>query len=116
MGDPVHGESITDGDASGGVAVTLYTSGGVAARILGATEVLHVTDVQIMCQGAADVWLCADGKTAGEYVVHGAVDALDQLSVHFNSPYVCAPGTGLTFYGGSADLNTCIIEGFIQAA
>lgn len=112
-GDEVHGESITDGDSSGGIAVVLYWPGSVQVRTLGADEVLVVSDIQIMCQDACDMWLCADGQVAGEYIAHGAMDALDQIDIHFQQPRACARATGLTFYGGAANISSCIIEGYI---
>jgi len=115
-GEEVHGEIILDGDASGGLAVVLYKAGSVVVRTLGVTEILYVSDVQILCETGADVSLCADGKVAGEYVVHGTVDTKGGLILHFQQPRACTPGTGLTFYGAAANLNTCIIEGFITGA
>jgi len=112
-GEPIHGESITDGNASGGVAVQLYKHGTVTTRTLLAKEILYITDIQIMCQDACDMWLCADGKVAGEYVAYGAMDALDQINIHFQQPRACAPGTGLTFFGGAANISSCLIEGFL---
>ena len=116
----VHGESITDGDSSGGVAVTLYDCGSPdETRTLGAKEVLHVTDVQIFVEGAqggTDVWLVADSKAAGKYVTHGHLDQYGGLVVNFRKPFVCAPGVGLKFYGADADLNVCLVEGFIEEA
>lgn len=112
-GDAVHGESITDGNATGGVAVVLYGHGTVTVRALAVDEILYVTDVQIMCQDACDMSLVADGLVAGEYVVHGAVDALDQINIHFQQPRACAVGTGLIFFGGGANISSCLVEGFI---
>ena len=115
-GFSIHGESITDGEASGGIAVTLYESGSVEARTLATKEVLHITDIQIACETGADVWLTADGKVEGEYVWHGTMDAKDFVSIHFSKPFVCAPGTGLTFYGAATNINSCLVEGFIREA
>lgn len=115
-GEPVHGESITDGDASGGIAIVLYTPGTVTVRNLAADEVLWVTDVQIVTQDGGDIWLCADGKVAGEYVAHGVFAALGGIVTHFEQPRACAPGTGLVFFGVAANIDSCIIEGFITKA
>lgn len=121
-GDPVHGECITDGDASGGIAVVLYrpsafTAAGVAVvRTLEDNERLYVTDVQILCETGGDVSLCADGKVAGEYVAHGTVDAKGGIILHFQQPRACAPGTGLTLFGAATNINSCIIEGYITQA
>ena len=113
----VHGESITDGDASGGIAVTLYEKASVTEReALGASEVLYVTDFTIGCETGANVSLVADGKVAGEYLFHATLDAKDVVVVHLKKPYACAKGTGLIFFGASTNLNTCIIEGFIASA
>ena len=112
----VHGESITDGDASGGIAVTLYNKGSVDVRALAANEFLYITDIIIGCETGADVSLCADGKVAGEYIFHATLDAKDVITHHFARPFACAKATGLTFFGASSNLNTCIIEGFITEA
>lgn len=112
----VHGESITDGDASGGIAVTLYNSGSVTARTLSLTEVFYITDVQIYCETGGDVWLVADSKAAGRYVVHGAVDAKGGMIVHFNKPFACPRGKGLKFFGAATNINSCLVEGFIREA
>lgn len=112
----VHGESITDGDASGGLTVTLYESGGVTERTLATTEVLYVTDIQIFCETGADVSLVADSKAAGRYLVHGTFDAKDMLSIHLSKPYACPKGKGLKFFGAATNINSCIIEGFIKEA
>jgi hypothetical protein len=112
----VHGESITDGDSSGGIAVTLYTHGGVTERTLAADEVLYVSDVRIQCENGGDISLVADSKAAGRYVVHGSVDAKGGIVLHFQTPYACPVGKGLKFYGAAANLNVCLIEGFIMEA
>jgi len=112
-GDPVHGEAIIDGDASAGVPVILYWPGSVQVRTLAADEVLHITDIQIACETAADTWLCADGKVAGEYVVYGAVAVTNWFTMSFQQPRACPRGTGLIFFGAATNKNACIIEGFI---
>ena len=112
----VHGESITDGNASAGVAVQLYDSGSVVERTLLATEVLHITDVQILCETGADIWLVADSKAAGRYVAHGTVDAKGGIVLHLSKPFVCPRGKGLVFYGAATNINSCLIEGFIREA
>lgn len=113
MSFEIHGESITDGDASGGIAVTLYEKGSNTVRTLGATEFLHITDIQILCETGADVSLVADSKAVGRYLVHGTVDAKGGVITRLLRPYICPRGTGLKFYGATTNLNTCIIEGFI---
>lgn len=113
----VHGESITDGNASGGVAVTLYNSSSPnTVRTLLAGEVLHVTDVQIYCETGGDIWLVADSKAAGRYVAHAAVDAKGGMVLHFSKPFICPAGTGLKLYGAATNLNICLVEGFIREA
>lgn len=115
-GDPVHGEGIFDGDSSGGIDVLLYKHGTTTTRTLSGGEILYITDVQIMCQDACDMWLVADGKVAGEYIVHGAMDALDQINIHFQQPRACAPNTALKFFGGGANISSCLVEGFVTKA
>jgi len=112
----VHGESITDGDASAGVAVQLYDSGSVVERTLLATEVLHVTDVQLLTETGADISLVADSKAAGRYVAHGTVDAKGGIVLHFSKPFVCPRGKGLVFYGATTNINSCLMQGFIREA
>lgn len=114
-GTPIHGEAIIDGDASGGIDMILYESGSVTVHPLQPNESIYVTDVQISSEKAADVSLCADGKVAGEYIVHhksGAADGITRI-VNFQQPRACAAGTNLKFYGGNGNLNSCVIEGFI---
>ena len=112
-GNPIHGESITDGNASSGIAVTLYDGGSLTEHTVGDDEIVYITDIQIASEPGGDVSLCADGKVAGEYLWHGTLDAKDQISVHFNTPRACVRGSTLVFFGGASDLNTCIVEGFI---
>ena len=112
----VHGEAIKDGNASGGEAVILYNSGSVDVRTLAATEVLYITDVQLLCETGADLWLVADSKAAGRYVAHGTVDAKGGVILHFSKPYACPKGKGLKFYGATTNINSCLIEGFIREA
>lgn len=112
-GYSIHGEAIIDGDASGGITVLFYESGSVVARTLGAAEVLHVSDAALTSETGGDLWLCADGKVAGEYVAHGTVDAKGGIILHLRKPFVCAPGTGLTFFGAATNINSCIVEGWI---
>lgn len=121
-GEPVHGEAILDGDASGGIAVVLYepsnfsAAGAAVVRTLQDGERLYVTDVQIANEAGGDTWLCADDKVAGEYVSHANLAANGGIVVHFEQPRACAPATGLTFFGGAQGLNACIIEGFVTQA
>jgi len=115
-GEPVHGESITDGDASGGVAVKLYGAGTVTERVLGTKETLHVTDVQVLSETGGDVSLVADSKAAGRYVVHGTVDAKGGIVLHFMEPYVCPVGKGLKLFGIATNIDSCLIQGFITKA
>jgi len=60
QGDRVHGEAITDGNASGGIAVVLYISGSTTVRTLADTEFLSVTDIKIMSEDGGDVSLVSD--------------------------------------------------------
>ena len=113
-GYSIHGEAILDGDASGGVAVVLYESGSTTVRTLGATEFLHITDVQLLCETGADLWLVADSKAAGRYVAHGTVDGKGGIVLHFTKPFLCPRGKGLKFYGAASNINSCIVEGFIR--
>lgn len=115
-GYSVHGESITDGNASGGITVTLYENGGVTTRTLTSTEILYITDVQIYCETGGDIWLVADSKVAGRYIVHGAVDAKGGMVINFSKPYVCPKGKVPKLYGAASNLNICLIEGFIREA
>ena len=112
----VHGEAIIDGDASGGIAVILYDKGSVNVRTLKAGEFLYVTDIQLLSETGADLWLVADSKAAGRYVAHGTVDAKGGIILHLNSPYCCSRGIGLKFYGAGDNINSCVIEGFIREA
>lgn len=116
MSFSIHGESITNGDASGGIAVTLYKNGSTTTRALATTEVLYVTDIQIGCETGADCSVVADSKAAGRYLFHATLDAKDTVSIHFSKPFVCIKGKGLKFFGASTNLNSCIIEGFIREA
>lgn len=117
LGEPVHGEAILDGDASGGIAVILYKAGTTTVRTLAAGEYLHVVDVLIGNETGADTWLVADSKAAGRYVFHATMGAKGRERLHFyDRPYVCPKGTGLKLYGAASNINSCIIEGYITQA
>ena len=116
FGYPIHGEIIVDGDASGGVAVVLYTSGTTDVRTLAASEFLVITDIQIIVEASADISLVADSKAAGRYLVHGNVAANGGVVRSLLSPYRCPRGVGLKFYGGGQAESACIVEGYITEA
>lgn len=112
-GDEVHGEAIVDGDASAGIPVVLYWPGSVQVRTLGADECILVSDIQIASETGGDMWLCADGKVAGEYIFHANLAANGFINCHFEQPRACAKATGLVFFGNAANIDSCIIEGSI---
>ena len=113
----VHGERIVDGDASVLTALTLYEAGSPAtARTLTGTERLHITDVLIMVEGAADVVLVADSAAAGRYIVSGGIAAGHPLVIQFRIPYICAKATIPKFAGAGANRSMCVIHGFIREA
>ena len=118
LGIPIHGESITDGDASGGIAVTLFEAGnaGTTTRTLATTEFLVVTDIDVSTEDGGDISLVADSKAAGRYLVHGNYGAGSGVSKHLIEPYVCPKGKGLKFYGVAANLDSCLIQGYIKSA
>ena len=113
----IHGERVVDGDASVLAALTLYEMGSPnTARTLTGTERLHITDVLIMVESAADVILVADSEAAGRYIVSGGIAAGKPLVVQFRIPYICAKATIPKFAGGGAQAgrSMCIIHGFIR--
>ncbi len=112
----VHGESITDGDSSSGVAVILYDSGSVEVRALKSTEVLHITDMQIYNETGGDTWLVVDAKEAGRYIVFASFDAKGGIVHHFSKPFVCPKGVVPKLFGAASNINSCLIEGFISEA
>ena len=115
-GYSIHGESITDGDASSGITFILYESGGVTVRELISTEVLYITDLQVFCETGGDVWVVADTKAAGRYVTHASLDAKGGIILHFNKPYACPKGKVPKLFGAASNLNIGLIEGFIKEA
>lgn len=116
QGDGIHGEIITDGDASGGVSVVLYEDGSTTARTLADTEFLVVTDIQISTEVGGLVSLVADSKAAGRYLVHMTLDAKGGVVQRLSEPYACPRGTGLKFFGIATGLDVCLIQGFITKA
>jgi len=114
----VHGERVIDGDASALTALILYDSGSVVVRTLLATEVLHITDVVIIDEEAADIQLVADSAAAGRYIVQTKSAVGVPIVIHFNMPYVCPKGVVPKFAGGSgaAARSMCVIQGFIREA
>ena len=114
----VHGEYVSDGvDTSSGVAVILYLAGSATVRAVAATEFLYITSVRLMCETGGDIALVADAKTAGQYIVEGAVDAKGGIVLDLShQPYGAPKGQGLTFFGAATNKNTCVVEGFIKGA
>lgn len=112
----IHGERVIDGNASAATALTLYEAGSTTERALGSTEVLHITDVIIIDEEAADVQLVADSAADGRYVVFTKTAAGVPIVIHFNNPYICPKGVVPKFVGGSgaAARSMCIIQGFIR--
>lgn len=116
IGEPVHGEAIIDGDASGGIAVVLYKAGTTTVRTLAADEWLHICHVIIGCETGGDVAVAADSKAAGRYLYHATMGAKGREWLCCHRPFVCPKGKGLKLFGIATNLNTCIVEGFITGA
>ncbi len=114
----VHGEYISDGvDTSSGVDMILYLAGSATVRTVASTEFLYITSVRIMCEDGGNIALVADAKTAGQYIIEGAVDAKGGIVLNLaGNPYGAPKGQGLKFFGAAANKNTCIVEGFIKSA
>lgn len=112
-GEPVHGELVTDGDASGLTVLILYTSGSVTVRTLAVDEFLTVTDLCIILEDGGDFSLVADSAAAGKYIAHGNAAANGGLARSFNTPYVCPEGVTPKFSGAAANRSVCTIEGYI---
>lgn len=113
-GYSIHGESLTDGNASGGVAFTLYESASTTTRTLTSKEVLYITDLQIFCETGGDVWVVADTKAAGRYITHASLDAKGGIILHFQKPYACPKGKVPKLFGAASNLNIGLMEGFIR--
>lgn len=113
----VHGERIVDGDASVLTALTLYDAGSPnTVRVLLGTEVLHITDVVILTEEAADAILVADAAAAGKYIVSGGIAAGVPLVIHFVVPYICSAGVVPKFAGAGSNRSMCVIQAFITEA
>lgn len=113
-GDPVHGELITDGDASTATVLVLYKSGTTTVRTLAADEFLSITDVLIVSEDGGDISLLAGSAgAAGKYIVHGNFAANGGVDKSFSTPYTCPIGVTPYFKGAAANLDVCVIEGFI---
>ena len=72
--------------------------------------------ITIICEDGGDVYLCADGKVAGEYVFVANLAANGGVTIQLKTPFRCARGTTLVFYGVGADLDICLIQGYITTA
>lgn len=112
----IHGERVIDGASSTLTALSLYEAGSVTARVLGSTEVLHITDVIIATEDASDVELVVDSAAAGRYIVNVKTAAGVPIVINFNNPYICPKGVVPKFKGGGANRNMCVIQGFITEA
>lgn len=113
-GENVHGELVTDGPANTAAVMLLYKSGTTTARSLASDEFLHITDVLISIETAADVTLWAGAAAAaGKYIFSGAMGATSVWSHHFAIPYVCPVGATPYFAGAATNRSSCLIEGFI---
>lgn len=114
----IHGERVIDGDASTLTVLTLYEAGSTTTRSLGAKEVLHITDLIIIDEEAADVQLVADSAAGGRYIVSTKTAVSIPIVIHFNTPYICPRGVVPKFAGGSGGTarSMCVIQGFIRPA
>lgn len=111
----VHGEvPVLDGDASDGIPVVLYDSGSTTVRTLLATEFLVVTDVFLLSETGGDIYLVADSKAAGRYVMFAALAANGGVSKEFKIPYRCPKGYGLKLYGIATGIDQVTIQGRID--
>lgn len=113
QGEPVHGELITDGNASSLTVLVLYQSGSVTVRTLAADEFFTITDVLIILEDGGDFSLVADSAAAGRYIAHGNAAANGGLSRQLSNPYVCPKGVTPKFSGAAANRSVCTVEGFI---
>lgn len=112
----VHGEAILDGDASGGVTMLLYPAGSATAGTLGASQILHITDIHMVVENGGDAALVADTDAVGRRIVKGHYDTNGGVDKSFQHPYTCPVGVTPVFIGAAANLNVCLIEGFITEA
>lgn len=113
---PVHGELLTDGDATALTALTLYQAGTVTAVTLSGKMRLFVTDVFIMLESGGDFALVADGEVAGEYIAQGSAAANGGVQMSLRTAYRCQAATGVKFKGVNTNRNVCIIEGYVRSA
>ncbi len=113
----VHGELITDGNASALTVINLYKSGStVTISALGAKDRLYITEVTILLEDGGDFALVADSAAAGLYIAEGNAAANGGLHMSARQPYCCPAGVIPKFKGAAANKSTCIIEGFISSA
>lgn len=98
-GKPFHGE-FTSADASAlneaNSRATLYPPGSTTGLTLGATEVVVVTDIDVVAGAALTVTLYdgADNSVAaGERLLLGNFPANGGISSHLNVPHYCQAGT-----------------------
>jgi hypothetical protein len=112
----VHGESITDGDASSGVVLTLYESGGTTTIALGATKFLVITDAFIATEDGGDLSLVADSDAGGRRILYGNFAVNGGVDKVFITPYRCPRGVVPKLFGTTTGKNIAIIEGYITEA
>lgn len=114
IGEAIHGELVNDGNSSTLAVLVLYTSGSATVRALKTGEFLNITDVHITTEDGGDTLLvAAEIDTAGLRIVQANFTANGGVDKHFSSPFVCPNGVTPYFQSAAANLNVCIIEGFI---
>lgn len=114
---PVHGELITDGDASTLTVINLYQGGtNTVISALGAKQYLYITDITIYLEDGGDFQLVADSAAAGRYIAHGNAAANGGLERALRSAYCCPKAVIPKFKGAGANVSSCIIEGFLRSS
>ncbi len=116
IGRPVHGE-VHSTNASSGVEIILYTSGGIAVDTIGATERLIVTSVRFVAVVSADTYVhvgtSASTPAAGEFVMRGTFAANGGFAGPLDENYVGAKGS-LPFITAASGVADAFLTGFIS--
>lgn len=115
-GELVHGEAYIDGNASTGIALTLYRSGETTERTLASDEYLNIYAVHMQSETGGDLALLADSDAAGRRILIGNYAANGGVDKEYVVPYTCPRGVVPKFFGAATGRNTCIIEGTITKA
>jgi len=118
--EQVLGVVNSDGDTSAGVAVVLYIAGTSLVRTLAVTEILFVTDLQVITEDGGDIFVDTDTDADGDHdafdiLMAGRLAANGGLSAHFQVHHQCARGKLPKLYASATNRDTLVLHGYVRA-